>query len=93
MGLSQVTAPKHEPVIRDEGRAELGVLIGDPAFRGKQVFAEVLAASTAWLKTHRQIRRAYLGVERENLPRMLCGWYSMFRVFFLCLPSWGLVPA
>ena len=59
---------KYEPVIRDEARAELGVLIGDPAFRGQQVFAEVLAASAAWLKTNRQIRRIYLGVERENLP-------------------------
>lgn len=59
---------KYEPVLRDEGRAELGVLIGDPAFRGKHVFSEVLAASAAWLKLHRQIRRIYLGVERENLP-------------------------
>jgi len=58
---------KYEPVNRDEARAELGVLIGDPAFRGQRVFAEVLAASAAWLKTHRQIRRIYLGVKRENL--------------------------
>lgn len=59
---------KYEPLLQEEGRAELGVLIGDPAFRGKQVFAEVLAASAAWLKLHRQIDRIYLGVERENLP-------------------------
>lgn len=59
---------KYEPVIQDEARAELGVLIGDPAFRGQQVFAEVLVASVAWLKIHRQIRRIYLGVERKNLP-------------------------
>lgn len=59
---------KYEPLLQDEGRAELGVLIGDPAFRGKRVFAEVLAASTAWLKLHRRIDWIYLGVERENLP-------------------------
>jgi ribosomal-protein-alanine N-acetyltransferase len=59
---------KYEPVRRDEGHAELGVLIGDPTFRGQHVFSEVLAASAAWLKLHRQIRRIYLGVERENLP-------------------------
>ncbi|MES2400014.1 MAG: GNAT family protein [Pseudomonadota bacterium] len=59
---------KYEPLLQEEGRAELGVLIGDPAFRGKRVFAEVLAASAEWLKSHRNIRRIYLGVERQNLP-------------------------
>ena len=58
---------KYEPVLLDEGSAELGILIGDFAFRGKRVFAEVLAASTEWLRLNRQIRRIYLGVERENL--------------------------
>lgn len=58
---------KYEPLLQDEGRAELGVLIGDPEFRGKHVFAEVLAASAAWLKLHRRIHRIFLGVERENL--------------------------
>ncbi len=59
---------KFEPLLRDEGTAELGVLIGDPEFRGKRVFAEVLAASTGWLKDHWGIDRIYLGVERENQP-------------------------
>jgi ribosomal-protein-alanine N-acetyltransferase len=59
---------KYEPLLQDEGYAELGVLIGDSAFRGKRVFAEVLAASAAWLKLHRGIDRIYLGVQRENLP-------------------------
>lgn len=59
---------KYEPVLSDEGRAELGILIGDPAFRGKRVFAEVLAASANWLKLHRGIHHICLGVERENLP-------------------------
>lgn len=58
---------KYEPLLQEEGRAELGVLIGDPAFRGKRVFSEVLAASAAWLKFHRNIRRIFLGVERQNL--------------------------
>jgi len=59
---------KYEPVLRDEGCAELGILIGDPAFRGRRVFSEVLAASATWLKLHRRIHRIYLGVECENLP-------------------------
>lgn len=59
---------KYEPLIQEQGHAELGVLIGDPAFRGKRVFAEVLEASATWLKFHRGIRRICLGVERQNLP-------------------------
>ncbi len=58
---------KYEPVLIDDGSAEMGILIGDIAFRGKRVFAEVLEASTEWLSRHRKIRRIYLGVERENL--------------------------
>lgn len=58
---------KYEPMLRDEGHAEMGVLIGDPSFRGKHVFSEVLAASASWLKLHRQIHQIYLGVELKNL--------------------------
>jgi [ribosomal protein S5]-alanine N-acetyltransferase len=61
---------KYEPILRDEGSAELGILIGDITYRGKLVFAEVLEASAAWLRLHRQIRRIYLGVERENISAM-----------------------
>ena len=59
---------KYEPLLQDEGCAELGVLIGDPVFRGRRVLSEVLAASATWLKLHRGIHRIYLGVECENLP-------------------------
>ena len=59
---------KFEPIHRDEGWAEMGVLIGDSAFRGKRVFPEVLAASSAWLKVNRQIERICLGVDLGNLP-------------------------
>jgi ribosomal-protein-alanine N-acetyltransferase len=58
---------KYEPILENERWAELGVLIGDPEFRGKRVFAEVLAASAVWLKVNRQIERIRLGVELENL--------------------------
>ena len=61
---------KYEPVDQNEGRAELGVLIGDPDFRGKHVFAEVLHASAAWLKLHYGIRQIHLGVELENTPAL-----------------------
>jgi ribosomal-protein-alanine N-acetyltransferase len=59
---------KFEPISKCEGWAEMGVLIGDPDFRGKRVFAEVLAASVGWLKINMQIERICLGVEIENAP-------------------------
>ena len=57
---------KFEPIHVSEGRAELGVLIGDPNFRGKKVFAEVLDATSKWLKMHLKITQITLGVKRKN---------------------------
>jgi len=61
---------KYEPISKSEGWAEMGVLIGDPDFRGKRVFAEVLSASADWLKVNMQIERIHLGVEIENMPAL-----------------------
>jgi RimJ/RimL family protein N-acetyltransferase len=57
---------KYEPVLPDDGSAVMGILIGEPFFRGKGVFAEVFVASAAWLKIERQIDRIYLGVDTTN---------------------------
>lgn len=57
---------KYEPLNIAEGHAEMGILIGEPAWRGKGVAAEVLKFSAAWLKEHRGIRKITLGVHREN---------------------------
>lgn len=48
------------------GYAVMGMLIGEPACRGKGVAAEVLQASAGWLKKHRRIGQILLGVSREN---------------------------
>lgn len=61
---------KYEPVNLDQGSAVMGVLVGEPTFRGKGVFPEVFGASVAWLKKECQITRIYLGVERANLPAL-----------------------
>jgi ribosomal-protein-alanine N-acetyltransferase len=58
---------KYEPVNVLQGYAVMGILIGDPAYRGKGLMAEVLKASTEWLKEHRMIRQVLLGVSRKNL--------------------------
>ncbi len=57
---------KYEPVDSVAGYAIMGVLIGDPVYRGKGVTAEVLAASANWLRQHRRIRQILLGVDKEN---------------------------
>lgn len=57
---------KYEPVDSVLGYAVMGVLIGDPIYRGKGVAVEVLLASAKWLALHRQIREILLGVDKEN---------------------------
>ena len=58
---------KFEPIHPDLGYAVMGVLIGDPAYRGKGVTSEVLLSTAKWLKEHRNIRQILLGVSKENL--------------------------
>lgn len=58
---------KYEPVNSGLGYAIMGMLIGDPAYRGKGVATEVLNASARWLKVHRNIRQILLGVSKENV--------------------------
>jgi [ribosomal protein S5]-alanine N-acetyltransferase len=57
---------KYEPVNIKEGYAVMGILIGDPSWRGQGVAVETLEASSQWLNKHRGIDEIVLGVEREN---------------------------
>lgn len=57
---------KYEPVNSELGYAIMGILIGEPDWRGKGVAAEVLSASAEWLRQHRRIRQILLGVDKEN---------------------------
>lgn len=56
---------KFEPVDRQGGYAVFGILIGDAAFRGKGVAAEVIAATGLWLKGQ-GVREIVLGVDIDN---------------------------
>lgn len=58
---------KFEPVNELEGFAVMGILIGEPAWRGKGATTEVLEASIAWLAERHGIREVILGVEREHV--------------------------
>jgi ribosomal-protein-alanine N-acetyltransferase len=57
---------KYDPVNTALGYAIMGMLIGDSAYRGKGVAAEILSASAQWLKEHRNIKQILLGVSTDN---------------------------
>jgi len=57
---------KFEPVDSVQGYAIVGILIGDPDFRGKGVATEALRASCQWLKERRAIKDILLGVSLDN---------------------------
>ena len=58
---------KYEPVDSERGFAIMGILIGEPAYRGKGASREVLEASARWLGEHRGIREILLGVAEDNV--------------------------
>jgi RimJ/RimL family protein N-acetyltransferase len=57
---------KYEPVDSESGYAVMGILIGDPAYRGRGVAGEVIDASGRWLHANRRIRDIWLGVDRDH---------------------------
>lgn len=62
---------KYEPVNSELGYAVLGILVGEPHWRGKGVAVEVLLASAEWLRQHRNINQIVLGVSRTNTAAIL----------------------
>jgi aryl-alcohol dehydrogenase-like predicted oxidoreductase/RimJ/RimL family protein N-acetyltransferase len=57
---------KFEPICTKTHTATMGILIGDPAWRGKGVAPEVLDACSDWLYLNRGIKHILLGVHRNN---------------------------
>ena len=57
---------KYEPVNSEQGYAIMGILIGDPSYRGQGVAGEVLQASARWLRDHRHITQIVLGVDTDH---------------------------
>ena len=59
---------KYEPIDLDRKTAVMGILIGEPAWRGKGVAREVLKTTAKHLQAAGKIRKIYLGVKKDNLP-------------------------
>jgi len=57
---------KYDPVNSKLGYAVMGILIGDPSYRGKGVTKEVLDVSGKWIKNQYNINQIILGVSNEN---------------------------
>jgi RimJ/RimL family protein N-acetyltransferase len=57
---------KYEPIDLTRSCAEMGILVGDPEWRGRDVAREVILASARWLKAHHGISLIHLGVESDN---------------------------
>ena len=59
---------KYEPIDREAQTATMGILIGDPNWRGAGVASEVLLATARLLREKRDTRKILLGVNRLNKP-------------------------
>lgn len=57
---------KYEPIDTQHRTAVLGVLVGETAWRGRGLFAEVFAVTAAFLRRSLDVGTVTLGVHREN---------------------------
>ena len=57
---------KYQPVDSKKGYAVMGIMIGDPAYRGLGVASESIKGSAAWLKKRRKINQIVLRVHKRN---------------------------
>lgn len=74
---------KYEPINSKLGYAIMGILIGDPDWRGKGVAIEVLHVTANWLHYNRNIKEIILGVNRYNFAAI----QAYLKVGFVRQPS------
>lgn len=72
---------KYEPIDLQSGQATMGILIGEPTWRGKGVAAEVIAATANCLKKQFSIGEIILGVDANNIPAIKSYEKLGFRTF------------
>jgi RimJ/RimL family protein N-acetyltransferase len=71
---------KFEHVDGARGSTELGVLIGDPEWRGKGVFPEIFVALQSALREQFSVRQIHLGVDKANVAAIKAYMRSGFEV-------------
>ena len=57
---------KYDPISFSRKEAVMGVLLGDPSWRGKNVFNEIFKATQNWLLEKHSIKTIILGVDASN---------------------------
>ena len=57
---------KYDPIDLKRKTAVMGIFVGEPAWRGKGVAAEVIEATSRYLNTNLGIKKIFLGVAKEN---------------------------
>jgi len=57
---------KYEPIDTDKRVAVMGIIIGEPKWRGKGVATEVINRSAEWLYYNKNIKKIILGVDSSN---------------------------
>jgi ribosomal-protein-alanine N-acetyltransferase len=80
LGDAHIGNLKFEPVNIKKQTAVLGVLIGNPHFRGVGIAQEAINASTKYLFNSHGIHRYLLGVRKDNLPAIRAYIKSGFNV-------------
>ena len=58
---------KYEPIDLIQKYAVMGIMIGQPEWRGRAVALEVITESANWLNEFLDIKNIFLGVEKENI--------------------------
>jgi len=58
---------KYEPIDLIKKYAVMGIMIGQPEWRGRAVAPEVIAETAKWLNESLDIRNIFLGVEKKNI--------------------------
>lgn len=73
---------KYEPIDLKNKYAVMGIMIGQPKWRGKGVGPEVICITAKWLKSKMGIEEIVLGVEKENIQGIRayekCGFKTAF---------------
>jgi ribosomal-protein-alanine N-acetyltransferase len=81
LGGRHVANLKYEPIDLEQGTTTLGVLIGDPKWRGRGLFREAFAATVKHLHERFGIRYVDLGVDPTNAAAIAAYERSGFRRF------------
>jgi RimJ/RimL family protein N-acetyltransferase len=69
VGINHIGNIKLEPIV-EKNSAWLGILIGQPEYRGRGVGVEVITSLMRFCKDFLYLNHIYLGVDKDNIPAL-----------------------